>query len=262
MEKNFSIKLREGLTVWPIFIEMCERRNLFTHTGGVVSSKYILNCKEHKVSLSGVKPGDKLTVDSKYFARCVNTVYEIAIKLCFVFWRKFAPDEQAQADRSLNELSFDLIHKRAYAVAEALLSFATKIPRKQMNEVTWRMMTINLANSIRLQKREEEAKKIIEKEDWSASDLHFRICAAAVQGDIDEAILLMKEMGSKGRITADDYRTWPVFRGLETDARFMASFEIIFKEPIISPVPIEVELSPSTTELDDISVSMPPLTKH
>jgi len=92
----------------------------------------------------------------------------------------------------LNELSFDLIYKRAYVVAEALLSFATKLPRKQMNEKTWRMMVINLANAVRLQKRTEEAQKIIDRENWTASELNFRIYAEAVKGNVEKVVLLVK----------------------------------------------------------------------
>jgi len=54
MEDKFSIKLREGLSAWPHFIEICERRNLLTHTGGIVSTKYMLTCKEFKVDVSAI----------------------------------------------------------------------------------------------------------------------------------------------------------------------------------------------------------------
>jgi hypothetical protein len=41
MEKIFHIKLRVKLPVWPRFVELCERRNLLTHTAGVVSKQNI-----------------------------------------------------------------------------------------------------------------------------------------------------------------------------------------------------------------------------
>ena len=37
MQKRFAIELKKELPIWPRFVELCERRNLFTHTGGVVS---------------------------------------------------------------------------------------------------------------------------------------------------------------------------------------------------------------------------------
>jgi hypothetical protein len=49
LESKFSIKLREGLAIWPAFIEITERRNLFVHTSGRVSSQYLAVCQKHGV---------------------------------------------------------------------------------------------------------------------------------------------------------------------------------------------------------------------
>jgi hypothetical protein len=40
LETRLGLKLTVGLTIWPQFIELCERRNLFTHTGGVVRRRF------------------------------------------------------------------------------------------------------------------------------------------------------------------------------------------------------------------------------
>jgi hypothetical protein len=49
LEEKFGLKLREGLPVWPKFIEVTERRNLFVHCDGVASSQYFKVCRENKV---------------------------------------------------------------------------------------------------------------------------------------------------------------------------------------------------------------------
>lgn len=51
MEKRFGLPLRKDLPSWPSFIEMAERRNLFVHCDGVVSSQYLAVCKTHGVKL-------------------------------------------------------------------------------------------------------------------------------------------------------------------------------------------------------------------
>jgi hypothetical protein len=43
-EKNLSVKLRSGLEIWPTFIELTERRNLFAHGDGVVTQQYLSVC--------------------------------------------------------------------------------------------------------------------------------------------------------------------------------------------------------------------------
>src|SRR5262249_20380427 len=77
MEQRFSIPLRDNLAVWPKFIELCERRNLLSHTGGTVSAQYLAVCKAHGVDVVGLKLGQKLIVTSEYLAEAVRTVYEI-----------------------------------------------------------------------------------------------------------------------------------------------------------------------------------------
>jgi hypothetical protein len=103
------------------------------------------------------------------------------------------------------------------------------------------MIIVNLANAVRLQKRSVEAKKILDGEDWSAANPEFAICVAAVREDIDEVVKMMREIGREGRPNAEDYRSWPVFRGMRTNEKFITAFETIFGEPLLSPKPIVVQ---------------------
>jgi hypothetical protein len=49
LEKKLNMTLRKDLKIWSDFIELCERRNLFTHTDGVVSSQYLKTCANHRL---------------------------------------------------------------------------------------------------------------------------------------------------------------------------------------------------------------------
>ncbi|MEX3314769.1 hypothetical protein [Sulfitobacter sp. PS-8MA] len=113
MEKKFGIKLREGLDVWPDFIELCERRNLLTHTGGVVSEQYLKNCARYGRK-SKHQVGVKLKVDVDHFASAIDIVSEVGHKLIHTLWRKFSPDERMQADGFLNETGMDLIREHPW----------------------------------------------------------------------------------------------------------------------------------------------------
>src|SRR5690606_26404612 len=39
MERTYDVPLTKGLDSWPLFVELMERRNLFVHTDGIVSSQ-------------------------------------------------------------------------------------------------------------------------------------------------------------------------------------------------------------------------------
>ncbi|MFF9385866.1 hypothetical protein ACF1A3_35960, partial [Streptomyces globisporus] len=238
MEKNLDIKLKEGLKIWPAFIELCERRNLLTHTGGVISQQYIKNCMTHKCSISDSAVGSKVKINPKYFSESVEVVYELGIKLCYVMWRKFLKDESRRADTVLNEMCFDLIFNGAYSIAEAILTFSVQVLKKGGADRTRRMMVVNLATAIRLQGRAAEAHKVIDNEDWSAVGDNFKICAASARGDIDEVARLIRHIGPNSKeIDAENYRIWPVFREMRKDERFISAFRDVFEADLIKNTP-------------------------
>lgn len=240
MEAKLSVPLRSGLDSWPRFVELCERRNLLTHTGGVVTAQYLSVCKAHGVDVSDLKIGSRLIVNPQYYSQAVDTICEIGVKLCHVFWRKFAKEDRDQADGALLDLGFNLIFNRSYKTAEQILAFGTRTLKNHSNDSVRRMMVINLANAIRLQKREPEAKKILDGEDWSASSLELKIGVSAVSSNVAETVALMKTIGPNSRPTAEDYRSWPVFRGMRTNKEFVEGFESVFGMPYLKPVRVDM----------------------
>ena len=57
LEKRLNMTLRKDLGIWPDFIEICERRNLLSHTDGKVSSQYLSVCREHGADCNNVSVG-------------------------------------------------------------------------------------------------------------------------------------------------------------------------------------------------------------
>lgn len=68
MEKRFDISLRKGLSVWPRFVELTERRNLLVHCGGIVSSQYLALCQQNQVECEGTV-GTELLVSRDYIVQ-------------------------------------------------------------------------------------------------------------------------------------------------------------------------------------------------
>jgi hypothetical protein len=102
------------------------------------------------------------------------------------------------------------------------------------------MMIVNLANVVRLQDRKDEARRILDTEDWSAVDDAFKVCIAAVNENTSEVVRLMPIIGAKGYPNAEDYGTWPVFIGIRNDQQFTATFEEVFSEPFIATSAVEI----------------------
>ena len=230
MEKKFGMKLREGLDVWPDFIELCERRNLLTHTGGVISEQYLRNC-EHHGRKSKHQVGDKLEVDVDYLTSAIDIVSEVGYKLIHTMWRKFSPDERENADSVLNATGMDLIAAREYNLAEELLRFGAG-QRQHSSDLIKRMMIVNLANAAKLGGNKDRCDKALSSHDWSATSYQFQVCVAAVRNDFQEVKRLLKLGGSVIEITPSDFRDWPVFRDARNDAEIQTVFEEVFGESI------------------------------
>lgn len=108
MENKFGLPLRKELEAWPKFIELTERRNLFVHCNGIVSTQYMTVCKRHGCSLQPkTYAGNRLNVSPEYFAESFHCLFEIGVKLGQVLWRKLFPNELEKADQNLIEVCYD-----------------------------------------------------------------------------------------------------------------------------------------------------------
>lgn len=235
LEGKLNITLRKDLPSFNDFIEITERRNLFVHCNGVVSRQYIENCKENGVeNIEKIELGQQLKVDPKYFSKCYSILLEIGVKLGHVLWRKLQPEQIEDADSHLNNICYDLLIKGHYKLALNLLSFATDTLKKHSDQEMICIFTINKALAYYLSGKKEEAKKILVKQDWSATSDKFKLANAILLEDIKVAIELMHSIGNSNKhITKNAYREWPLFKEFRAKEPFKEAYREIFKEDFI-----------------------------
>ncbi|MEY2414251.1 MAG: hypothetical protein QOD84_2857 [Acidobacteriaceae bacterium] len=233
LEKKFDIKLRADLPAWQAFIELTERRNLFVHSDGIVSSQYLGVCKEQGVVLDPhIVSGSKLEVPQKYFAIAHATIYEIGVKLAQVLWRKVLPSELKDQDRSLSDLSFELIHEKNYELAKMLLNFACKPAMKWPDERSRIVCLVNRAQAYKWSGESTTSLDIVAKQDWSATGDAFQLAAAVLRDDFAEAASLMEKIGATNYPHKEHYRTWPCLRSLEKRKRSLRRFNRCTESPL------------------------------
>ena len=228
LERKLNVKLRKDLSVWPEFIEICERRNLLTHTNGIVSQQYLDKGKSIGFKIDpNMKVGDRLHVSRKYLNNAAAVFYEVGVKLGHVIWRKVHKSDSAvEAEKSYSEICFELIKTKNYALANRLLEFGTAMPK--LDEIYQRIMTINYANSMKLSGKSEKVDEILNTLSWKTCSPDYKICVAAVQDKNDEVFRLMKSIGRDGEITKEAYLTWPVFLLLRKDVKFREAYFEVF----------------------------------
>ncbi|MEN6578501.1 MAG: hypothetical protein ABFD90_19305 [Phycisphaerales bacterium] len=229
LEKTFSVPLRKGLACWPRFIELTERRNLFVHADGVVSSQYLTVCDEHSVELAdSVGLASQLYVEPSYFECSAQCLLEIGVKLAHVLWRKLEPNAREAADNNLIDVIYDLLMKRQYCLAANLAEFGTNTIKTHASDEIRRILVMNLAIAYKFGGEPEKCSKVLDAEDWSSTADRFRVGVAALRDDFKGATSFMKAIGKDGWPGPLGYREWPVFREFRQSDEFAQAYKEIF----------------------------------
>lgn len=233
LEKKLDISLRKGLNIWSDFIEITERRNLFVHSDGVISSQYLNVCNKHNVKFDDERRiGDTLNVNGKYYEISLDCFYELGIKLGTVIWRKLAPTEVEESDKLYNKVVYDFLVKKDYNVAINLLEFAVNTLKKTANDEYKYLFVINLAQAYKWNGEEEKCEKLITSYDWSPLSYSFKLSSAVLRDNYNEATQYMKRIGNNGEVSKSDYLEWPIFKKFRKSEEFKEVYEEIFNEPV------------------------------
>lgn len=232
LKEKLGTPFNKELKSWPAFIELTERRNLFVHCDGCVSSQYLNVCSEYKCDIAPqLRVGDQLDVAPKYFREAYQCIYEIGVKLAHVIWRKLSPDHLEGSDKNIIGMSYSLIEKRQYDIAIRLLDFFTQSQMKHASDSDRRMMIINRAQAYKWSKDNENCQKILASVDWSASEDKFKLAVAVLQDRYDDAYSLMRRLKHDDSFHRVFYKDWPLFKGLRKQEGFASIYEECYGEP-------------------------------
>lgn len=234
----------KNLKSWPTFIELTERRNLFVHCDGKVSSQYIKVCTENKCKInSSIKAGDELNVPNTYFEEAYRCIYEIGVKLAQVIWRRLYRNELESADENINNITYGLIDRGEYDLAIQLLDFFTEKHIKHASENNRLMLTINKAQAYKWLKNEKKCCEILNLEDWTASEDKFKIGVTVLRNDFNSAYDYMKRLKHNPEFHRAFYKDWPIFKKLRREEKFKDVYKECYDE--------DFRIEKSTEEKDD-----------
>ena len=240
MENRFDLPLRRGLSIWPQFVEITERRNLFVHCDGIVSTQYLRVCKQHDVKLrKDLKVGDQLEIDLDYFSKAFDCILEIGIKLGHVLWRKLKPENTKDADSALHRTSYDLLAEERYELAKMVLHFATDTLKHVSSEKIRRINIINLCIAHKFSDEKQKCLSLLDSEDWSACSPEFEIAVAVLKDDYKNATTIMEDMGTNGPVNREEYSTWPLFKSFRESKEFLKTYRKLFGEEFVLPEDID-----------------------
>jgi len=235
LETRFNIGKweREQDSLWPAFIEVTERRNLFVHTDGFVSNQYLEVCRKNNANIGKIGKGDELKVTPDYFRHAYETLLEMGIKVSQVLWRKQFPEQAKESDRSIANTTYDLLMNKRYGLARNLLSFAaTGLKTKLHDEEELLHFKVNLAIALKNLDDKVEFTKCMASEEWHKKRDLFQLAEAVLNERYHDAVILMRKVG-KG-VHKADYRRWPLYEKFRNLPEFRAVFRELFGEDVDS----------------------------
>lgn len=235
LERKFALPLRK-FEEWSEFVELGQRRNLMTHTGGVVSEQYILLCEREGYKFEE-RPvvGSKLGLGQKYFERSINLLSKIAFMLVHTLWRKIAPKQSEIANRSMNANIYDLLKIKNWPLAAEFGRFAlSPIIVANCREMDVRIRVINTAIALSNLKKEKEALSLLDRFDWSACIREFKLADAVLRKDSVQACEIMISIGKKGELIEQiSYHQWPLFYNFCDSKEFQDAYFEIYSIPFL-----------------------------
>ncbi len=205
------------------FVELTQRRHLYAHSGGVVTNQYVAACLKHEIEPhAGV--GERLAIDDAYLEDAYQTLYEIAIKLSQVVWRKVFPAERADADSALASMTYSLLVFEEFELARTLLSFAVDLPAHS-EERARRMFVVNLAQAHKWLGDDAACRAVLAQEDWSACEDAFELARAVLHDEFDRARDLMIAVAQRNDVERGAFDDWPLFRAFRSTTQFAEAYQ-------------------------------------
>jgi hypothetical protein len=240
-EKKFQISLRK-FDEWGEFVELSQRRNIFTHNDGMVSDQYLSVCEREGWKF-GQRPavGSTLHVNLDYFGRALRVMSKVGFMLAHTLWSKVFPSELAEMHDSMNDRLYQCLEHKRWKVAAEIGAFALSDPmRKGVSEINLRIRTVNVAIALKFSGREDEANRVLNSLDWSASYRDFKLAIFVLQDKFEEAVKLMRSIGRSGEILEQSsYYTWPLFHKFRERPEFYSTYHEIYGEPYQTQVPTD-----------------------
>lgn len=218
---------------WGDFIEMTQRRNLFVHSKGVVSSQYISECKKANKSFD-MPIGSMLKVDEEYFNHAFYVFFCMGVMLSQVISRVVLGEQLlGEIDSVLNNVIYETICEGKYDISIRLSQFATDNTTKHSNKLDEKYFILNYAQAYKWKGDNKKCIEIIGKYDFSETKEDILVAKYALEDDIENVVKSMKTIGNTSDIMNEEaYATWEIFKEMRLKEEFQNAFEEIFQKPL------------------------------
>lgn len=232
LETQFDIRLRK-FQAWPQFVELGQRRNLFTHNDGRVSEQYKVVClREGCIDIKDLQVGERLEIDWEYFREASMTLTKVGTMLSHTLWMKVFPKERGEIQKRLNDFLYSQLKNKRWRLVSNLRNFALSGPMtRDISDIDEKIRTVNIAIAYKNLDQDSSAHELLEQIDWSATYRDFKLALAVLREEWSHASEIMESIGREGELVDQDaYHSWPLFIEFRKTSEFHSSYEKIYGE--------------------------------
>jgi len=211
------------------FVEVCLRRNLFVHNGGVVNQFHIDRCRKSGIPAEKTgKIGDSLPVNSEYLKSAAARVYLVGAFTISLVMQKLFSEHRSLAFKSLLSASHSFLEADMTKMAERIIDFAETEEKKFDHDLRLKF-GINRALSklfepgIERSVQTANAQRVLKKYDWTVTNPIFDLALACIRREFENIIPLAQRARDFG-LNYRDARGFAVFREAREIDGFMACF--------------------------------------
>lgn len=211
------------------FAEACQRRHILMHNGGIINELYLQNCSRVGIDESELgKIGDLVEIDQRYIKSATARVYETGFYIIHILFQKTFSKSCVAAYINLLTTSHSFLEGGFTKMARRVCDFAEKSEKKFTNELRLkfginRALSYLFDPSLTEEQQNLEARKILQKYDWSVTTPLFKLALTCVNRDFSDLIETAKAAAADG-LNYTEARTWVVFREAREIDGFLACF--------------------------------------
>lgn len=227
IDEKFKTGVKQHFTKLTDFLEITERRNLFVHTGGVVSNQYIEKCKGHGCKIA-CSVGDPLGSGMDYFNNAFLTFFEIGLRIGQATYRRIFDCDIELADQALNNIAVKFMNLGEYHLSELITDFDIAIPEKLRSAGTEYLYFAKINRAVSQKFQNKDFEKGLLDDPWKVFHPKYALVIHVLRDEFCEAAKLMNSDEIKSSVGKEGFRGWPVFKLFRESEEFKNSYKELF----------------------------------
>lgn len=211
------------------FLEVCQRRHIFIHNGGVVNKEYIRKCVVAGFEESTLpKEGEVIYSDFGYLKSSAARVYLVGAFVLNLAFQKLYPKNVSVSFRSLLSASHDFLIADLTKMSERLIEFAENQSSKFDNDLKLKFAVNKalaklFAPGVPEAEQTKNAAAVLSKYDWSVTTPVFDLALACIRRDFSNILDLARKANESG-LSYQDASHFCVFKEARKVEGFMDCF--------------------------------------